>query len=163
MQRTCVSTELDTNGNAEGAKLFRLQKLVQMHHHIFHFGIVHRTLGSAAPRFFRAGVIRKHADDIQFFQIGKFEHLRVFNPPAKYQVQFCVTQMRAPFAFSVFPFVSSPSAGLQPLRTGLAFGQVEMPRGRTRTMGVFTEFETNWDGGSVFLTGCFGRRLPGGL
>ena len=145
------------------AKLFRLQKLVQMHHHIFHFGIIHRSLGSASPSFFRAGVIRKHTDDIQFFQIGKFEHLRVFDPPTKYQMQFCVTQMRAPFAFSVFPFASSPSAGLQPLRTGLAFGQVEMPPGRARPMGVSIELDTNGDGGSVFLTGRFGRRLPGGL
>ena len=128
--------------------LFRLQKLVQMHHHIFHFGIIHRSLGSASPSFFRAGVIRKHADNIQFFQIGKFEHLRVFDPPTKYQMQFCVTQMRAPFAFSVFPFTSS---------------LIEMPQGRARLMGVSTELDTDGDRGSVFLTGCFGRRLPGGL
>ena len=40
--------------------------------------------------------------------------------------------------FHVTPFASSPSASLQPLRTGLAFGQDERPIMQEQRMGVST-------------------------
>ena len=49
------------------------------------------------------------------------------------------------------PFVSSPSAGLQPLRMNLAEGQDETPIGRTRLHGLSTGLEANgWGSCTVF-------------
>jgi hypothetical protein len=41
------------------------------------------------------------------------------------------------------PFVSSPSAGLQPLRINLAEGQVETPGRRALRLGISTGLDAN--------------------
>ena len=69
-------------------RLIGIEQLVQMHDHIFHFGIVYRALGIGPPSLYGAGIIGKNTDQIDRFQIGKFERLRVGHATAHYKMKF---------------------------------------------------------------------------
>lgn len=67
-------------------RLMWLQQLVQVHHHIFHFGIVHGPLRRATPSLFSAGIIMVHANDIKFVEVCELESLGIADPSAEHQV-----------------------------------------------------------------------------
>ncbi len=67
-----------------------------MHDDVFHFGVINGPLRRATPRFFGAGVIREHADDIELVEVSELQCLRVFNASTKDKMQFRITQSRFP-------------------------------------------------------------------
>ena len=68
----------------------RLKQTVQMHHHVFHFGIVDRASRGAAPGFFGAGIIGEYADEIDRVEVFEVDRLRIDDPAAENKVQFLI-------------------------------------------------------------------------
>jgi hypothetical protein len=60
---------------------------VEVDHHIFHLGVVHGALRGAAPRIFRALVVREHADEVDRVEIGEVEAARVGDAAAENEVK----------------------------------------------------------------------------
>jgi len=77
----------------------RFHQPVQMDNDIFHFRIIHRALGMAAPGFFRFGIAGKNSDYMHLGRIDEFERLRVRDPSAHHEVQellrHCVSGFRS--------------------------------------------------------------------
>jgi hypothetical protein len=64
-----------------------LKQLVQVNHHIFHFGIVHGALCSGAPRIFRSSVIGKKAYNFHGIKVNEIQTLGVGNAATENKVK----------------------------------------------------------------------------
>jgi|GWRWMinimDraft_5_1066013.scaffolds.fasta_scaffold01350_7 hypothetical protein len=76
--------------------ILRLQQFMQMHHDIFHFGIIDRLLSGGAPCFFGGGIIGEHSHNVELVEICKIECLGVFHPAPEHHMQFRFSQILAP-------------------------------------------------------------------
>jgi len=60
----------------------RFQQLVQVNHHIFHFGIINSALRGAAPCFDSRGVIRVYAHKFERFEVDEVKPLGIADASA---------------------------------------------------------------------------------